>query len=424
MGTKSVLAFFATFFFFLSNAQPVTCDQREAIIRDLVKSNKLANAYDTYADRGKCEFTSNTSYVDIEKLLTFKIDNSKDEEKVKLIKELSAHYDNNDKLVPSNGHQNKIKKAMLLQKHKTAEPNELYALLDAAYKGNPSTFNEPKAIYLYFSLFIDRYKDAKNKISDEQLFDFHDKLSLQLRKLMANDEARKRNFQSVQSGMRSLMVPLISCPKLTTYYGKKFETGKDDPQWLESATMALLSARCTSDSLFTKAAYRWYEVSPNANSAYHAGLAAMRKNDKAKAVEMYSEAANLEKDPEEKSRILYTVAASLVSSDKALAFDYVKKALAARPSNGKAYLLMAQIFAGSTDCAKNDFERKALNILASQTALKAMEVDPGIKPTAERQSELFLKRGPTSEEIKKEKMSGKSVSFGCWINTSVTIPKA
>ena len=85
---------------------------------------------------------------------------------------------------------------------------------------------------------------------------------------------------------------------------------------------------------------------------------------------------------------------------------------------------MAQIYAGATECAKNDFEKKALNILASQTALRAIEAEPSIKPTAERQSELFLKRGPTSEDIQKSKMAGKTISYDCFIKNSVTIPKA
>lgn len=422
---KTALSIAALCWFSIFNAQQVTCEQREAIIREQVESHKLEDAYTTFADRGKCSFLSDIAYSDIEKAINFKIETASEEDRGKFINELLAHYEGNDKLVPANTHNNKVRKAALMHKRKVGTPDAIFALLDTAYRQNASNLNDPKMLHLYFSLFVDRYKSAKHKITDDQLFELHERISRQIRLLMADaDASKKRSYQSAQSGIRSLMVPIVSCPKLSSYYAKNFDSKKDDAQWLEAATTAMVAGRCTADSLFTKVAYQWYSVQPDANSAYHAGLAAMRKNDRKKAVEYYSAAADLEKDPQEKSRILYTVASSLIASDKELAFDYAKKAIAARPSNGKAYLLMAQIYSGASECAKNEFEKKALNILASQTALKAIEVEPAIKPTAERQAELFLKRGPTSDEIAKAKMGGKTISYDCWIKNSVTIPKA
>ena len=60
--------------------------------------------------------------------------------------------------------------------------------------------------------------------------------------------------------------------------------------------------------------------------------------------------------------------------------------------------------------------------LATQNIEKITKVNPKYEATAKRLSQDYLKKAPTAQEIKKAKMGGKSIDFGCWIGQSIVIP--
>ena len=408
----------------LSFAQQPTCEQLEAIIREQVDASRYADAYKTWADRGKCRMTGDAVFANVEKSLLYLIDNASGDDQVTYLKQLGAYYDDAGKDQPGQANQLLVRKAIVLHKHKAATDDELFNLLDRAYRGDKKTFRDAKAMQLYFGLYVNRFKSGKYKMTDADLFGFYDEFSAAVRQqVSASDDAKARSFQSVQNGMRVSMASLATCPKLSQYYGANFKANADNPVWLENATLALSGNRCTIDTLFSKVAERWYAVSPNGTSAYQAAIAAMRRNDRQTAVDRFDAAASFETKPDAKAKIYHTIASSLATSDKPMALTYVKKSLEAQPGYGKAYLLMAQLIQGANGCANSDFETKALSLLAAQTALKAGEVEPALKVTAERQAELYRKKSPSSDEIKAAKMGGKTIQFGCWLNMSVNIPK-
>jgi hypothetical protein len=100
------------------------------------------------------------------------------------------------------------------------------------------------------------------------------------------------------------------------------------------------------------------------------------------------------------------------------------KATEALPSFGKGYFLLAQLYANSAnECGKTPFEKKAMNYLASNTVLKAGKADPKLLEAANQQSDSFLKNAPTKAEIKLANLSGKKITFYCWINETIVVPK-
>jgi hypothetical protein len=66
------------------------------------------------------------------------------------------------------------------------------------------------------------------------------------------------------------------------------------------------------------------------------------------------------------------------------------------------------------ECGSNAIEKNAIYKLASNTALKAMDVEPRLKPTAQAMSSDYLKK------ISFDKISKvKSATIGCWIQQKV-----
>ena len=73
-------------------------------------------------------------------------------------------------------------------------------------------------------------------------------------------------------------------------------------------------------------------------------------------------------------------------------------------------------------CGKNDFEKKAVYYLAIETVKKASIAEPRLKPTSDQMAVEYAKKTITTDEIAKAKMNGKSITFGCWINETITFP--
>ena len=111
------------------------------------------------------------------------------------------------------------------------------------------------------------------------------------------------------------------------------------------------------------------------------------------------------------------------TGNKSQARTYAKKALAAKPSFGQAYMLIAQLYASSAnECGKTPFEKRAVNWLCAQYANKAAAVDPSLKATANRQAASYNGYAPSKTDIFNADMAGKTVSFNCWIGESVRVP--
>jgi hypothetical protein len=91
---------------------------------------------------------------------------------------------------------------------------------------------------------------------------------------------------------------------------------------------------------------------------------------------------------------------------------------------GKAYMLIASLYAASAnDCGTSQFEKRAVYWLAAKTARKAANVDPGVKKTAMKMAASYEGRAPSKTDIFTEGRAGETITFSCWIRSSVTVPQ-
>jgi hypothetical protein len=97
--------------------------------------------------------------------------------------------------------------------------------------------------------------------------------------------------------------------------------------------------------------------------------------------------------------------------------------LDANPSNGKAYLMIASLYASSAnDCGTTTFEKRAIYWKAADVARQAGRVDPALSGRAAQAATSYASKAPSKEDIFNSGMSGKTVSFNCWVGGSVTVP--
>ena len=133
----------------------------------------------------------------------------------------------------------------------------------------------------------------------------------------------------------------------------------------------------------------------------------------------------LEQDQYRKADILYKIALKFKKRGlKSKSKSYARKALKNRPSMGKAYMLIASLYASSAnDCGTTQFEKRAIYWLAAKMARKAAAVDSGVKKTALKLAASYEGRAPSKTDIFTEGKAGETIRFSCWVNDSVKVPQ-
>ena len=126
-----------------------------------------------------------------------------------------------------------------------------------------------------------------------------------------------------------------------------------------------------------------------------------------------------------KAKILYRIANKFKNSKRKFsAKKYALKALSYQPSLGRAYLMIANLYAESVnDCGDTQFNKRALYWLAAETALKASRVDASLKKISIKTAESYRARAPSKTDIFTEGNEGSIIKFDCWVNSSIKVPK-
>ena len=330
--------------------------------------------------------------------------------------------------------------------------DEVFSMLDQVFKNDRQNFNDPLALYIYFEIFVDKFESGKTEIQLQEVFDKYDLISDKLQeeinvlseakdeliKLKESQELSDRQqrdfmryetnleaYETIGTSMDAKISILATCDRLIPFLSKSFEEKKGDAEWLRRSADRLYRKDCSSDPLFTKISEALHVLNPTAKSAYNLGVAAYNKKDTQNAIKYFNQAAELQNDNNEKAKVYYTMATTVYgNSNKVQARAHAEKALAAKPSFGKAYLYIAQLYANSVnECGDDPFDKRSVNWLAAQTARKAGQVDSSLKATAEQQASGYEQRAPSRKEIFESGKSGQTIAFKCWIGKSVTVPR-
>lgn len=400
--------------------------------------------YESCPDINRANFTYG------ERILEHKIANSSGADKDGFVQELLSLHDNSIKYFPSNYTKAgvAIDKALLLYDNKMASDSELFDMLDKAFKEDRENFTNAKALYLYFStlvdlhgagqkdlqLVFDTYDDLTEKIETENqkltdvvtallpkdsLGTLTKKEADQLRIASNNSEAYGKVAGSVDAKLGNL----ADCTNLIPLYEKSYDAKKNDVNWVKRAVGRMFAKECTDDPLFRKLFEAQLALDPSANAYVYGGTLKQKAGDTQGAIADFNKAVELETDKYKKSDILYKIATTVRRTSKSQSRNYAQKAIDANPANGKAYLLIANLYASSAnDCGTTAFEKRAVYWKAAEMAARAARVDPAVTQHARQSMDSYNAMAPTKEMIFNSGQAGQSISFSCWIGGSVKVP--
>ena len=420
---KAIILLLGILFITNSNAQKYDCTSKTKVYQELLEAKKFTESYTAWDEvRKNCPKENNIIYTDGVQILQYKIENaSTSEEKEKLVRDVLKLYDQYYKNFPLLAADYEVKKGMTLVDNKIDSKEEIFNLLDTGFSKSAASVTSANAIYTYFVLYLEKFKSGDSKITSNSVLDKYTLVNSLLLQLQ-NAHPEQKEYTTAHRAINKQIKELATCENLSDFYTKNFETNKENSDWLTTALISL-SGQCASKPIFLSLAERLYAIKATAQSSNFMALANVNQRKIPEAIKFYNESAELQTNPIEKAKIYYTLASGLESGDGAKSKELLNKALALDPKMGKAYLFLAQLYTNNAkECGKTGFEKKAIVYLAIETNKKAAIAEPRLKPTVDKINESLLSKSLTSAEISKEKMNGKSVTIGCWINETVAFP--
>ena len=434
------------------------CMQDLSIFAEFAKVKNYKSAFEPWMKvRGECPSINVAIYSYGERILKDRIKNGSPEEQEASKKDILKLYDQWVENFPKRRNKSVVgdiisKKAQALLDFKQADLKEIYLTFDEAYKKDKKSFTNPKLLYNYFKTMYDRYKNGDIEVTMELLFNKYEevsekfefestelskKLDIILKKeeagtALTSRETRSKRIYNVNSNaigtflsnLDAIIAKEATCENLIPLYKRNFEENKTDPLWIKRAASRMDSKECSDDPLFVTLVEALHALEPSADSAYYLGLLNDKGGNADEALKYYEESIALETDNYKKAKILFKIANKFKKAGrKSSARNYANKALGFQPSLGRAYLLIANMYADSANqCGESQFDKRAVYWLAADMAKKAGQVNASLKKVAVRTVESYKGRAPSKTDIFTEGNAGTVIKFNCWINRNVTVP--
>jgi len=458
---KKITLFSLTFLFSYTvfSQSKEECFSNLSIFAEYAKVKNYKEAYQPWLDlKNECPDINSAIYVLGERMLKSFIKNSEGNAKDEFKEDLINLYDEWLTFFPKSkrgvSEVGKILaiKAQAMIDYKLADDSKVFEIYDQAFNKDSKSFKSPKGLYNYFKIYFKLYKSGQENVTLEQVFEKYEeltekfefemsaytsKLDILLEKESNSDPLSSREISNKKvyevnmlacntylNNLNAIIAKESTCENLIPLYRKNFDKFKLDSVWLNRAASRMDSKECSDDPLFVELVEALHELNPSANSAYYLGLLNDKKGETSLAIQYYNESIDLESDNLKKAKTLYKIALKFKKSGQfSKSRTYANKALGFQPSMGRAYLLIANLYASSANnCGKTQFEKRSIYWLALKQAKKAASVDASVRKLANKTALSYEGRAPSKTDIFSEAMSGKTISFKCWIGKSVTVP--
>jgi tetratricopeptide (TPR) repeat protein len=323
---------------------------------------------------------------------------------------------------------------------------EIYELLEKSFKADPTRMTA-KNIWKYFDIILKANKD----INPQKVFDTYDEVGegVELKRaeyskkieiinakdslsLTTKDKGSRKIYQQiltnlaiVKTGLDQKISAISTCENLIPLNKKYFEEFKNDPVWLRRAVSRMYNKECTDDPFYDTLVEAYVKADPSPQaSVFYAGIL-IKNGETTKAMEYFKQAVEQESDTYKKAGYQLKVAQILRKKGRlSESRSYCYRALENAPTMGRAYLLIATMYASSANnCGTDIVSKRMVYVAALNKAKKAKSVDPSISSFANKFIRSYTKNIPTKKDLFVAGVeSGTKHKIGCWINETVRVP--
>lgn len=408
----------------------------EPLLKDIVK---------------QCPKFDSEIYLIGEGLYNIKIESSRTPEaKKESIDALLSHYADYEKNFPGNG--SVVRKALLMKKESLADDAEVYKMLDSFFTAHRDKFTDYDGLQEYFMLYLKQYESEDKSVSQKDFVKKYGDIAAQVAYAQSLNRQRKSALlqkqeaepltvlekqeitdadtridalEAVKDNINMLASKHFSQEILEEHFAGELEKRKGDIQWMEAVAKVMYDNKYYRSPLLLETAEAVHAKRNDAESAYMLGETLLKSGNTPKALSLFQEAAVKTQNKTEKSELYYKLASIYRNSDRAQAKKFALMAADINEGYGKPYLFLAEMYASAgNECGLNEFQRNALLFKSMEMLNKAEAAEPKYKPTVAAMNKEYQKRLPDKKAAKAAGYSkGDQLTYGCWINETVTLPK-
>ena len=241
----------------------------------------------------------------------------------------------------------------------------------------------------------------------------------------AKKESAKKNYQTAKDNIDAYFINsgVATCDNLQEIYAPKVEENKGNIEYLKSVITVMQKLGCKESEAYFAASEYAHAIEPTAATAFGCGAMYYKKGDIDKSIQYFDNAIELEQDPIQKADYCYTTAQILFGNKQlSKAKQYARKAIESNGASGKAYILIAQMYAASPNWSDEAALNKCTFFAAIDKLQKAKSVDPSVEEQANELIRSYSAYTPKDEDLffiglKK----GNAVTIGGWIGETTTI---
>lgn len=345
-----------------------------------------------------------------------------DKDKAAYIDTIMMLYDNRIKYFGKEGYV-LGRKGSDLFKYAPEDYEKVYYIFKKSVElqGNSS---ESFVLVYYFRTAIKMVDDSK--LEKGYLVELYDNLS---NIISFNINAKKANaaelteWENVKGNIDLAFEPYASCENLIGIFSKKFNESPDNVELLKKITNILDKKDCTDSQLFFDASVNLNKLEPSPESSYFIAKMLVKKEKNEEAIPFLEAALSIENESTKSD--IYLILSSIynASKDYQTSRSYARKSIELKPSQGKAYLIIGDMYATSAEsCGDNDLTKKAAYWAAVDKFYEAKKADPTVEDYAQKLIDAYSKQFPIMETLFFYNLNiGESYTVGCWINEKTIV---
>ncbi|MDO4789438.1 MAG: tetratricopeptide repeat protein [Porphyromonas sp.] len=414
------------------------CRKNVSYFKIHAKTNNFQDAYDFWLKVYKnCPDMTKDIYIVGPQILKWKIADAKtQEEKTKYINQLMEVYDtrmkyfaNDPQFGPDYILASKVMDYIETMAEK-ADYEMIYNWLkDIVAEKKEKTDYMALNFYLYSSMvkviknpdhkeqYINEYLTI-SKYYEDALKRAHEKGDMD-RVRLYTDLKTAADTQFASSGA-------ASCDMLQKIYGSKIEENKDNKEYLDNVIALLRRVNCLESDIYFRASEFAYAISPSAEAALGLAKRAHLNKDRARANQLFEEAAALSTSSDQRADIYYIIAQLAYEQGQySRARQYANKAMDEKSGFGSPLILIANAYAATANSIFPDDAVKARIVycLAVDKLERARSIDPSVSAEAGRLIARYRSYFPSKEDVfmHPDLKEGQSIAIGGWIGETTTI---
>jgi tetratricopeptide (TPR) repeat protein len=370
-----------------------------------------------------CPQASQNAYIDGLNMMEYFMKSAKSEDdKLKYVDTMMMIYDQRIKYFGREGYV-LGRKGSDLMKFAPQEYEKAYHIFKKSIelRGNKS---ESFVLVYYFRSILSMVGDKK--LDKAVIIESYDQLSNIIDfniKESQNDPNSLSAWENVKGNIELSFEPYATCDDLISIFQKKFNETPDNVETLKKITSMLDKKNCTDSELFFHASVKLNELEPSPNSSYLIAKMLIKKEKFDEAIPHLEDALNVDDDNTKADVFLLLSSVYRHNKSYSKARGYAYNALDLRPDEGKAYLLIGDMYAASaSDCGDNDLTKKVAYWAAVDKYRQARNVDSEVADDANNRIDIYSKQFPIKETIFFYNLNeGDEYTVGCWINERTTV---